>query len=88
MLQIIRVVPSMPRRSGDPVVWVLTFSTTGKEAKLTFVNVMIVIKNKIIFFIKQIKAIKKSVMLSIIKKEKVGVAGLQPTLISLDYDKL
>ena len=27
-------------------------------------------------------------MLSIIKKEKVGVAGLQPTLISLDYNKI
>jgi len=27
-------------------------------------------------------------MLSIIKEKKVGVAGLQPTLISLDYSKL
>ena len=27
-------------------------------------------------------------LLEILKKKKVGVAGLQPTLISLDYSKL
>jgi len=40
------------------------------------------------FFIKQRKINKKENYAKHNKKKKVGVAGLQPTLISLDYSKL
>ncbi|MDG1718529.1 MAG: hypothetical protein P8H17_01690, partial [Flavobacteriales bacterium] len=48
---------------------------TGKEAKLTLVNVIIIIKTNISFFIKQ-RNKKRNIMPSIIKK--VGVAGFEP----------